>query len=166
MQFIKYIFIFLVLLFIEKNLISFVAINDITPDLILIFVIIFSLRENRPESTIVGFVAGLIQDAFTTTFFGLSALTKTIVGFWGCFFHQPKRKYSLVYYMGTFLVLVVMHDILYQVVYRLGGEAKFFKLLFYHALPRSLYTLFAAAVIYLIFGNWLWIYRKRTADRL
>ncbi|MDZ7262983.1 MAG: rod shape-determining protein MreD [candidate division KSB1 bacterium] len=165
MQFVKYIFIFLVALFIEKNLISFIAINDITPDLILIFVIIFSLRENRPESTIVGFAAGLVQDAFTTTFFGLSALTKTIVGFWGCFFHQPRRQYTLVYYMGTSLLLVLTHDLIYQIIYRLGGQVTLLKLLFYHALPRSVYTLFAAAVIYLIFGNWLWKY-KRTADRL
>lgn len=165
MKFVQYALIFLAMLFIERNLISFIAISDITPDLILIFVIIFSLRENRPESTIVGFVAGLLQDAFTTAFFGLSALTKTIVGFWGCFFHQPKRKYTLVYYLGTFLLLVLTHDIIYQAVYRLGGQTKFFKLLYYHALPRSLYTLFAAALIYLIFGNWLWKYQRKS-DRL
>lgn len=164
MQLIKYIIIFIILLFIEKNLLQLISINEITPDLILIFVVIISLREKRITSTFIGFVSGLIQDVFTTSFFGLSALTKLIIGFWGNFFQQPKKKYNLLFYMTTFFVLVFAHELIYQIVFRLGSNIKFFRLFFYHAVPRMLYTLFLAAIVYLIFNPVLWK-SERTSDR-
>ena len=166
MRFIKYTIVYIILLFVEKNLLTLISINDVTPDIILIFIIIISLREERVRSTFIGFFAGLIQDAFTTAFFGLSALTKSIVGFWGNFFQQPKKKYTMVYYLMICLILVTVHEFIYQVIQNLGTNLKFFELVFFYIIPKILYTLTFAALAYLIFRPMIWWRPTSSSERL
>lgn len=156
MQYLKYIIVYFLLLFVEKNLLHFISIRSIGPDLILIFVIIISLQQNKSKSTTIGFFAGLIQDVFATYFFGLSALTKSIVGFWGVFFQPPKKKYNLSSYTIAFAILILAHDIIFGIIYNLGTHSGFFRLMFQFILPRTLYTLLFAVITYLIFKPVLW----------
>ncbi|UCE04713.1 MAG: rod shape-determining protein MreD [bacterium] len=156
MQLVKYIIIYFLLLFVEKNLLHLISIKEVTPDLILIFVIIISLGEKKSKATIIGFFAGLIQDVFTTGFFGLSALTKTIVGFWGTFFQQPKKRYNLSTYAIAVSILVIVHEIIFRFIYNLGTHIGFFQLVVQIMFPRALYTLLFALIIYLIFKPMFW----------
>jgi rod shape-determining protein MreD len=156
MQLVKYIIIYFLLLFVEKNLIHLISIKGITPDLILIFIIIISLRENKNRSTVIGFLAGLIQDVFTTGFWGLSALTKSIVGFWGAFFQQPKKRYNLSSYVIAVSILVLVHETIFGFIYNIGTHLGFFQLVFQFMLPRAFYTSLFAVIIYLIFKPMLW----------
>jgi rod shape-determining protein MreD len=151
MQIIKYIIVYFILLFVEKNLLHLISIKNVTPDIILIFVIIVSLRENRNQSALIGFVAGLVQDAVTTGFFGLFALTKTIVGFWGNFFQQPKKKYNLTSYITAVSILVFIHEIIFGFIYNLSTHLGFFKLLIQFMIPRALYTSIFAVIVYFVF---------------
>jgi len=152
LKLIKYIIIYLLLLFVETNLLHLISIKNITPDLILIFVIIISFREDKSKATVIGFFAGIIQDVFTTNFFGLFALTKSIIGFSGGFLQQPNKKYSFVYNCISFMVLIFIHEFIYQFVFSLGAGIGFFKLLFYYIIPRSLYTLIVVIMMYLIYN--------------
>lgn len=156
MQLIKYSVIYLLLLFIENNLLHLISIKNVTPDLILIFVIIISLRESKNKATAIGFLAGLIQDVFTTGFWGLSALTKSIVGFWGVFFQQPKKRYNLSYFAVVVSVLVVIHEIIFGLIYNLGTRIGFFQLLLEYMFPRAIYTGIIALITYMIFKPMLW----------
>lgn len=156
MQLIKYIIIYFILLFTEKNLLHLISIRYITPDLILVFIIILSLRESRMQMIIFAFFAGLIQDSFTTGFFGLSALTKSTIAFLGIYFQQPKNKYNLSYYILTFVVLVSIHEVVYQFIYNLGSHLGFFNLVFYYMIPRTIYTIVFAVLAYLLFKSILW----------
>lgn len=156
MQLIKYIIIYFLLLFIEKNLIHLIAINGVAPDLILIFVIIISLKESKSKSTLIGFFSGLLQDVFSTSFLGLSALAKSIVGFWGVFFQQASKKYSLSYFTITVAILVFIHEFVFGFIYNIGTGLGFFRLVFHFIIPRTFYTLLLALITYLIFKPVLW----------
>lgn len=156
MWLIKYTIIYFLLLFVEKNLLHLISIKNVTPDLILIFVIIVSLREKRSKSTIIGFFSGIIQDAFVTHFYGLSALSKSTVGFWGAFFQQPKKKYNLSSFAVSVTILVFVHEIIFGFVYNLGVHFGFFRLVLYFIIPRMLYTLVFALISYLIFKPMFW----------
>lgn len=156
MQLVKYIIIYFLLLFTEKNLIQLISIKNVTPDLILIFVIIISLRETRSKSTLIGFFSGLIQDIFITQFFGLSALAKSVVGFWGVFFQRPKKKYNLSSFAIAASTMVFVHEIIFGIIYNLGTHFGFFRFLFKFVLPRTLYTVLFALIIYFIFRPMLW----------
>ena len=156
MQLIKYIIIYFLLLFVEKNLLHLISIKNVTPDLILIFVIIVSLREKRSKATLIGFFSGIIQDAFVTHFFGLSALSKSTVGFWGAFFRRPKKKYNLSSFSVAVVTLVFIHEMIFGFVYNLGTHFGFFRLLLYFIIPRMLYTFIFALISYLIFKPMFW----------
>lgn len=161
MQLIKYIVIFVILLIVETNFVQLIAIKDVTPDLILIFVIIVSLREHRNRAGAIGFFAGLIQDAMTTHFFGLSALAKTIVGFWGSFFQRPNKKYNLISYLIAVVSLVLIHEVIFGFIYKLSLHLGFFKGLIRFIIPRALYTSFFALMVYLLFSERLWKTEER-----
>jgi len=156
MQYLKYIIIYFLLLFAEKNLLNFISINGIVPDLILIFVIIISLQENKAKSTVIGFIAGLVQDIFSIYFFGLAALTKSIIGFWGGLFQQPAKKYNLSSYSMAVALLVLAHDTIFGIIYNLGTHSGFFRLMFQFIFPRTIYTLLFAVITYLLFKPVLW----------
>lgn len=156
MQYLKYVMVYFLLLFAEKNLLPFISINGVVPDLIFILIIIISLQENKSKSTLIGFFAGLGQDIFSTHFFGLAALTKSIAGFWGVFFQQPKRKYTLSSYTLTVAILALVHDIIFGIIYNLGTHFGFGRLMFQFILPGTLYTLLFAVIAYLIFKPVLW----------
>lgn len=156
MQFVKYIVIYFLLLFIEKNFLYLIAINDVTPDLVLIFVIIISLGENKNTATLIGFLAGLIQDVFIIGFWGLSALTKSVVGFWGGFFQQSTKKYNLSYYLVVVSILVFVHELIFGFIYNFGSRLGFFQVLMQFIIPRTLYTGVFAVIVYMIFKPMLW----------
>ena len=147
---IKYVVIYFLLLFIETNLLHLISIKNITPDLILVYVLLVSMREKRNKVVIVGFASGLIQDVFTTKLFGLFALSKTITGFLGGFFQQRRIEYKLLYLSAVFFVLIFIHELIYQIIYSLGGDISFSTLLFYSIIPRTIYTLAVAVIFYLI----------------
>lgn len=151
MLYLKYIIIYFLLLFAEKNLLHFISIRNIVPDIILIFVINISLQENKAKSTIIGFLSGLVQDIFATHFFGLAALTKSIIGFWGVFFQQPKKRYNLSSYTITVAILVLIHDIIFGIIYNFGTHFGFFRLMIQFIVPKTLYTLLFAVITYLLF---------------
>ncbi len=153
---IVYIITYFLLLFLQTNFAHLIAIRNIAPDFILIFVLIVSYRDERSTATAVGFFAGLFQDLFTTRFFGLSALTKSIIGFTGQFFHQPEKTYNLPHYIMSFSTLIIIHELIYQTIFSLGKEIGFFELLIYATIPRSFYTLIVAMIVYFIFNEKLW----------
>jgi len=147
---IKYVAIYFILLFVETNLLHLISIKNITPDLILIYVLNISLMENRSRATIIGFFSGLIQDVFTTNFFGLSAFSKSVMGFVGVFFQQQRMEYRLLYFMTIFFVLIFFHELIYQLIYSLGGGINFSDLFLYSIVPRTFYTLAVAAIFIFI----------------
>ncbi len=161
MQLLKYIVILVLLLIAEINLMQLIAIKDVTPDLVLIFVIIISLRENRNRAGMIGFFAGLAQDVMLTHFFGLSALAKTIVGFWGSFFQRPNKKYNLPSYLIAVVTLVFTHEIIFGFIYNLSLHLGFFKTLSSFIIPRGLYTSCFALMVYLLFRARLWKTEER-----
>lgn len=153
---IKYIIILLMVLFIEADINFLFAIKDITPDLVLVLVVIICLKEERIPALLIGFAAGLLQDAFSTHFFGLYALSKTCTVFIGSQFRQSKKEYNLVYYASTFLLLVFIHEIISQFIFSFGADIGFFNLIFFYIFPRAIYTLIFAILVYLIFHKKLW----------
>lgn len=55
--------------------------SGIRPDFILIMVIYFGVSRGPLEGEVIGFISGLLEDAFGGGGLGINALTKTIIGF-------------------------------------------------------------------------------------
>jgi rod shape-determining protein MreD len=71
----------LLLVLVQLALSSVIAVANITPDFVLIVVLLIALFEGRLQGAIAGFVAGLFLDIASGGVLGSHALVKTIAGF-------------------------------------------------------------------------------------
>ncbi|MCK8828227.1 rod shape-determining protein MreD [Natroniella acetigena] len=56
-------------------------VGQITPDFLLIIVMILSINHGKTAGGVAGFLAGFLQDLFSGGLFGINIIVKTIVGF-------------------------------------------------------------------------------------
>ena len=107
-------FVFVVILYvIQSSLLPFISIHGISADLLLLFVVSLSFQKGRRNGALIGFLAGLLQDLATGTFFGINVFIKMIVGYvCGMFSRQVyKEQFFLM------IVAVMFASAFHYVVY-------------------------------------------------
>jgi rod shape-determining protein MreD len=96
---------FFPLLIIQTTIIPFISINGITPDLILIMLVFYTIRNGQVYGTVLGFVYGFLFDLITGSLLGSAMLSKTIAGFIaGYFTNENKRE---IYFKTYIFILIV-----------------------------------------------------------
>ncbi|MGA3243118.1 MAG: rod shape-determining protein MreD [Bacteroidota bacterium] len=133
----------LALLLLQTTFIPFLSVGGFLPDVFLIWVVYVAIRRGQMEATITGFVVGLLQDAVSMQFFGLSALTKTIAGFVaGYFFNDNSTEQTLGSY--RFLTILFLssfvHNIIYYGVFLQGIQDSVFTTMIEFSVFTGLYT--------------------------
>ena len=133
----------LALLLLQTTFIPFLSVGGFLPDIFLIWVVSVAIRRGQVEATITGFVVGLLQDAVSMQFFGLSALTKTIAGFVaGYFFNDNSTEQTLGSY--RFLTILFLssfvHNIVYYGVFLQGIQDSVFTTMIVFSVFTGLYT--------------------------
>jgi rod shape-determining protein MreD len=133
----------LALLLLQTTFIPYLSIGGFLPDVFLIWVVYVAIRRGQMEATITGFVVGLLQDALSMQFFGLSALTKTIAGFVaGYFFNDNSTEQTLGSYRFLTILLLssFVHNIIYYGVFLQGIQDSVFATMVEFSVFTSLYT--------------------------
>jgi len=91
MLYIRYLITGLIILLLSIAIVPLMSISQITPDLMLIFVVYVALKNGQIAGSVAGFISGLLLD-YTVDFTpGLSALSKTICGFIAGFFYDESK---------------------------------------------------------------------------
>ncbi len=124
----------------QVSLIPYLALASITPQLPLLVVIFIGTRRGPYIGVIAGFFTGLILDALSTGFLGLSSMTYSLVGFLsGKIFYWdvalPLGRWALASVVG-----VLFNTIFFTYVYTLGDAPPFGVMLVRQALPTAGYT--------------------------
>ena len=100
------IYFFIVLLF-QTTLVNLVSINYVVPDLILILLVYYSIKNNQIYGMFLGFIFGFLFDIITGSLLGSSVISKTIAGFTaGYFSNENKRELYLKSYAFPLIVLL------------------------------------------------------------
>lgn len=92
----------------------FTVLGKISTNLVIIFnafswiVLYFSLTKDEVYGAVMGTTCGLLQDAFSLGIFGVSGLTKTVLGFWAGYI---SRKINVVPVTRNFVFLLIMASI-------------------------------------------------------
>jgi len=133
----------LALLLLQTTFVPFLSIGGFLPDPLLLWVVYVAIRRGQMEATITGFLVGLLQDAVSMQFFGLSALTKTIAGFVaGYFFNDNSTEQTLGSY--RFLTILFLssfvHNIVYYGIFLQGIQESVFSTMIEFSIVTSLYT--------------------------
>ncbi len=139
----KYVLLSGLFVILQTKLMRLLSLEGITPDILTIWIVYIALKEGQLPATIWGFCIGLFFDFVTGNFIGLAALTKTICGFTaGYFYNENKIALTLSSYRFLIVVLVVslIHNTLYFIVYTRGTEMGIVRALLQFGLATTFYT--------------------------
>jgi rod shape-determining protein MreD len=133
----------LFLIILQTTIIPFTAIAQITPDLLMIWVVYLAIQHGQIPGMVAGFVIGIVIDFVGGQFLGLTALSKTAAGFLaGYFFNENK----IVQILGSYEFLVVtalasfLHNIIYFVISVQGSDIDIGTAVFHFDVFSTLYT--------------------------
>jgi len=132
-----------VFILIQTTVLRLVALEGIVPDLLAIWIVYIAVTEGQLSATLWGFGIGLTFDLASGGFIGLSALTKTILGFFaGYFYGENKIQMTLSSYRFPLIVLIVsvIHNTVYFALYTRGTEIGLVRSIAEIGFATSLYT--------------------------
>lgn len=124
------------------------SIANISPDFVLVAVILVGKSKGVLYGEIFGFLLGIISDSIgSTLLFGLSTLTKTVSGFLSGYMKRIEGKITIFsYYSLIFLVILIHFTISYLIYYNTADYTLQFKFIRY-IFPSSFYTFFLYLII-------------------
>lgn len=124
------------------------AIYGREPDFLLMVLVFLALDLDRIPGTVAGFFVGIFQDLLSSGLLGLSALTKSAVGFLAGWFSRNDRRGEFISFGLILWGSALVHDLLFYLLYTLGKDLSFWQLAVHHALPASLYTLLIGMILF------------------
>jgi rod shape-determining protein MreD len=129
--------------------------DRVTPDFLLLALLIYAVRSRPGTSAAAGFVVGLLRDALTPASFGAGALAHTLVGYFSSwakvvFFAENLLVNGVVFFAGTWLRNLVIA----LASGRLSGSQLLWQLLVWSPL-QGLTTAATGVVVLLVFRSWL-----------
>jgi rod shape-determining protein MreD len=142
---IAYILLSIVLLVFSTTLLKFLAIDDIVPDVLLIWIVYLAIKEGQFAGMVAGFLIGLTFDLLSGPdgMLGLSALTKTLAGFLaGYFFDENKTFQTLGGYQFLLAVglITLVHHAIYFLIFLQGTDIGWGRTLLFYSIPDTFYT--------------------------
>ncbi|MCC7430782.1 rod shape-determining protein MreD [bacterium] len=139
---------FLLVYFVQIFTSEIAKIGNAKPDFLLAFLFFYSVYNSQTKATFAGFLAGLSEDIFLTQFVGLMAFSKTIAGF--LFYYFSGKKHNLLYFLGGFFVVAVIHFMIFDFVYLSNNFLGIGEILLKFVLPNSVYSL-ALSLLWILF---------------
>ncbi len=145
-SYLKYAGIFVLLILLQVTFVGFflsIPNYNITPDIVILFVIYLGYTRGHIPGMISGFLSGLALDFLSGSFIGLTALSYCIAGFTAGYFNrQPadgsKRKISFlaILFICTFTAYTIFYVIYFQ-----GMNISYADIFLKHIITTSLYTM-------------------------
>jgi len=141
------------ILAVQITITSHLRIFDLSPDLLLVFLILISLNKPRHVSPVIGFAGGLIQDVMTGGTVGVFALSKSIACYVSGLFPTSKHESSQPLLGFIFFLMAVLENIISFAFLSRESAAGHAKLFLRYGLPSAVYTALAGIGI-IVFLAW------------
>jgi len=148
-KFIQAAIIALVALVLQISFIPMISIGAWRPDLIVLITIFIGLRFGVSAGTIAGFIMGVLQDSFSPTPVGISALADTLVGFLAGQVRQLKLAYNAKFLAVIILILIQMS--IFYLIYQIQTDVNYFYLVATRVFPNTIYTFLIAVLLSVFF---------------
>lgn len=143
----------IVLSLVQFSLLNFVAVQGITPDLLLILCVWISIREGRFAGTVAGFLIGLTLDIVSFDLVGINAFTKTIAGFVAGSFHKEGKEMMILHGLKFLLIVFIssfIHNLIYFFFYIKLSNLTFLSFFMKYGVAFSFYTTVFAIIPMLV----------------
>lgn len=153
MQFLWYAIAGLILLLMQLNL-GYIAVENVTPDLLVVLTVFIAIREGQFTGMLAGFLLGLIFDLISSDIIGTNALSKMLAGFIaGYFFNEQLSVQDSIgsfRFLGIVAIAALAHNIVYFFFYVQPTDLSFLSFFLRSGIAASLYTTVIAALVMLV----------------
>lgn len=138
----------LLVILLQITVSSWLSIQGIKPDFVLILIMFVSVLYGRVYGELYGFSLGLIVDLIGVgLFLGLSAMSKTVAGFLAGYFKGHRSRYnSFTFYTFSCLIILIHYAIFYLINFHSTDYSIQFIAVRY-IIPETIYT----SVFYIVF---------------
>ena len=142
---VKPIIYFIPLALLQLTLVPMIAIGSIAPNLVMVLIVYYTLKNGQIYGTVLGFILGFLLDLFSGGLIGAFMFSFTLSAFIAGYFYN-ENKIELNTATFFFLMIVSLCAALNAFVYALisnsNADVKLFYLLFEEGLFPGLYTAF------------------------
>ncbi len=146
----------LIVVILQAVTIRLISIENVTPDLILVYLLYLTLSEGQIPGTVFGFFTGLLFDFTVGGFLGLTALSKTVACFFTGYLYNENK---ILHTLGSFRFVTItffislVHNGLYFAVFTAGTELNYLRTVFIYGIGTSLYTAVLSLIPMFIFSR-------------
>ena len=161
MGFLTVALIVLAVLVLQSTLVPLIRIGEVTPDVLLAYMIIWCSHHDRSQGVVLGFCGGMIQDLVGGGTLGVYALSKSVACYVAC--SLPRSKYSHDFILvGIILFLAAfVHQLIHTLFASREAAAGFLSLFFRYGVLSMLYTTLFGVSAY----GFIRVYRSRKRTR-
>ena len=126
------------------------SILGITPDFVVLLLVLLALRAGPTGGALIGFAIGLVQGLLAPETLGMDALAKAIVG-WAVGKVSPTLAMEgPILYFGLVALAVLAHDVVYLACLTRLDVPRFVGFFVTHSIPAAIYTGLVSLVIGMI----------------
>ena len=157
-------FLFVVLIYVvQSSLLPTIGFNGVSADLMLLLTVSFSFLRGAKLGAMMGFLAGLLSDLATGTFFGIGIFSKMLIGFFCGMFSKRVFKEQMLLPLISVLISTAAQDLMTLIfIFLLGYRPNIFYHLHQLLLPTLFFnTVFALPVHYLVSKMCEWLKAKK-----
>ena len=147
LRYVAYAIIALMLAVVQVLGLNLIAVESVTPDLLLILTVWIAVSEGQFAGQFAGFGCGIILDIVSAAVLGTNALAKTIAGFIAGYFYKEEEGSERV---GSYKFLLIVlfcafiHNLVYFFFYIRPTEVPFLLFFLKYGVASTLYTTVAA----------------------
>lgn len=152
LQYILSIVLFFPVLLLQTTLIPLISIKGITPDLILILLVFYTINNGQIYGTVLGFIYGFLFDLITGSLIGSTMISKLLAGFAAGYFSSETKRNNYLMPVNFSLIIffaALIDSVIYSFFSALDFNTTILNLFFRHALLPAIYT--AVISLFLIF---------------
>lgn len=141
----------IIVLLLQFTLGNWIELSGVKPDLVLLYIIYLGYSEGKISGIMYGFLLGMLQDlAAASTFIGLSALIKSIVGFSAGFLYGKYHILNPIWLAVTVILIIFFGQMLYFVIYYAMTPLAFQVMVQKFVVPTAGYTVVIGGLLFLI----------------
>jgi len=142
----------LILLLVQMVL-GYIAVENVTPDLIVILVVYIAIREGQFSGLLAGFVLGYLFDLLSSGIIGTNALAKMIGAFVAGYFYEEGRpvqeSIGTFRFLGVVAMSALIHNLIFYFFFTQPSDLTFTVFFLRSGIAGALYTTVLAALVML-----------------
>jgi rod shape-determining protein MreD len=136
----------------QTTLTPLIEINGWHPDFVVVIVLLTGRRFESISGSLSGFILGIMQDSLSPLPIGISALSKSIVGY-AAGKTKRLRLEGVIYYLWI-LFLIFLNELIFYFFFQFKTTLPYNVLLFSRVFPNTLYTTLILAFAGIFIGKY------------